>query len=59
MTNRIIAIPSKAEVKELLEIAMNDKIVRMWFAGFDFNKVFYYFCIKFCHNLNERCTMMI
>ena len=45
MTNRIIAIPSKAEVKELLEIAMNDKIVRM--------------CIKFCHNLNERCTMMI
>lgn len=38
MTNRIIAIPSKAEVKELLEIAMNDKIVRMCFAVFDFNK---------------------
>ena len=33
MSDRIIAIPSKAEVKELLEIAMNDKIIRMESVG--------------------------
>ena len=33
MSDKIIAIPSEAEVKKLLEIAMNDKIIHMESVG--------------------------
>lgn len=33
MSDKAIAIPSKAEVKKLIKIAMNDKIIHMESAG--------------------------
>ena len=54
-----VKVDDSAKIENYLVLSQNAYNSGNGQSAFDFNKFFYYFCIKFCHNLNERCTMMI